>query len=403
MTEEWNEERAGEDKQERRLWRLLAFLCLLAAIDSLWLYYLQGNLESFAAACHLAPGFDCAPALRSRYGKIFEISLSTYGIVSYVLFGLMAVQGVWNPRRADRNALGLVILTGAASLFCLWLVYVSKVRLRAYCPYCLILHILTPILFLISLLLWRKSRAPATEILKAEWDSVRNDVKIMTGLVVAIALVVVGLPRFQEMARKRELERNPQYAAVLDGTFPRYPDWERFVEGRPFRGPADAPVTIVEFGDFTCDVCRQATTVFEELVEVYGVKYVFLPYPRSRECNPTAKWIRPGACLAGLAAEYAARRGRFWKFHDVVFEDPSLLREENAKRFLALAGAADTEALFADTEARRNLLRSIKFGLEVGIYQTPTIFINGMGIGGMPPVWFLEKAVENERRRAMTR
>jgi NhaA family Na+:H+ antiporter len=79
------------------------------------------------------------------------------------------------------------------------------------------------------------------------------------------------------------------------------------------RGPVDAPLTLVEYGDFECPFCGRATGVIEDLRARFGdrLRYVFRHTPLSD--------VHPHAMLAAEAAEAAAVQGRFWEMHDRLF------------------------------------------------------------------------------------
>ena len=94
------------------------------------------------------------------------------------------------------------------------------------------------------------------------------------------------------------------------------------------RGPAEAPVTLVEYGDFECPYCGRAEAIIRELLADFGdVRYVWRNLPLSD--------VHPGADLAAEAAEAAAAQGEFWKMHDLLLEHQGKLK------FRQLRGYAD--------------------------------------------------------------
>ena len=85
------------------------------------------------------------------------------------------------------------------------------------------------------------------------------------------------------------------------------------------RGPADAPVTVVEYGDFECPYCGQAEAVMRDLLAGHGdVRYVWRHLPLND--------VHPNAQLAAEAAEAAAEQGSFWDMHDLLLSHQSDLR-----------------------------------------------------------------------------
>src|SRR5207237_2860000 len=101
------------------------------------------------------------------------------------------------------------------------------------------------------------------------------------------------------------------------------------------RGPADAPVTLVEYGDFECPYCGQAETVIRELLADFGdLRYVWRHLPLTD--------VHPNAQLAAEATEAAAEQGSFWDLHDV------LLRHQGALKLPQLIAYADELGLHSD-------------------------------------------------------
>ena len=156
---------------------------------------------------------------------------------------------------------------------------------------------------------------------------------------------------------------------------------EKTVTG-PSRGPADAPVTIVEFSDLQCPHCKEAQPTLEKLLaENKGVKLVFQNFPL-----PNHDW-------AAKAAAYADCVGRgssdaFFKFIDGVFAAQTEITASNAdEKCTALADAAGAKgseiaACAAKPETASRVERSVALGKTFDVGATPTMFINGRKIGG---------------------
>jgi NhaA family Na+:H+ antiporter len=139
------------------------------------------------------------------------------------------------------------------------------------------------------------------------------------------------------------------------------------------RGPIDAPVAFVEYGDYQCPHCRQAHSVVWDLQERLGDRfcYVFRHFPIST--------AHPNAQQAGEAAEAAAAQGKFWEMHDYLYDHQDALGEEQLVQYAAELGL-DTERFQRDlTEhvyedrVREDFLN----GVRSGVNGTPTFYING--------------------------
>jgi Na+/H+ antiporter NhaA len=154
------------------------------------------------------------------------------------------------------------------------------------------------------------------------------------------------------------------------------------------RGPINAPVTVVEYGDFECPYCGQAEPVVRELLRDFGdVRYVWRHLPLND--------VHPRAQLAAEAAEAAADQGAFWEMHDLLLGNQSALRPPD------LMGYA--EQLGLDIEGFTNALRAHAGAARVaedvdsadlsGVSGTPTFFINGRRHYGAYDIATLSAAV----------
>jgi Na+/H+ antiporter NhaA len=161
------------------------------------------------------------------------------------------------------------------------------------------------------------------------------------------------------------------------------------------RGPLDAPVTVVEYGDFECPYCGQAEPVIRELLRDFGdVRYVWRHLPLND--------VHPHTQLAAEAAEAAADQGAFWEMHDL------LLQHQDALRPSDLVGYA--EQLGLDAERFSDALREHSGDARVaddvdsadlsGVSGTPTFFINGRRHYGAYDIATLSRAVRAAGARA---
>ncbi|SHN76451.1 Na+/H+ antiporter NhaA [Geodermatophilus obscurus] len=139
------------------------------------------------------------------------------------------------------------------------------------------------------------------------------------------------------------------------------------------RGPADAPLTLVEYGDFECPFCGRATGTVEELRERFGdrLRYVFRHVPLVD--------VHPHARLAAEAAEAAAAQGRFWEMHDRLFAGQDRLMPADLLEHAAAAGL-DVSRFARDLGSSR-FARRVEEDVESaevsGVTGTPTFFVNG--------------------------
>jgi protein-disulfide isomerase len=138
------------------------------------------------------------------------------------------------------------------------------------------------------------------------------------------------------------------------------------------QGPADAPVTLLEYGDYECPHCGHAYPIVKALQERFGkqLRFAFRNFPL-REIHPNAE-------VAAETAEFAAAHDKFWDMHDLIFENQNSLSEqmlgELAHR-LTLDSQALKDALKSGAFAKR-VQADFSSGVRSGVNGTPTFFIN---------------------------
>jgi Na+/H+ antiporter NhaA len=161
------------------------------------------------------------------------------------------------------------------------------------------------------------------------------------------------------------------------------------------RGPEDAPVTVVEYGDFECPYCGQAEPVVRELLADFGdVRYVWRHLPLTD--------VHPNAQLAAEAAEAAAAQGKFWEMHDLLLARSPDLRFRDLLRYAAELGL-DTERFGRDLRthsAAARVAEDVDSADLSNVSGTPTFFINGKRHYGAYDIETLSAAVKAARVRA---
>jgi protein-disulfide isomerase len=160
------------------------------------------------------------------------------------------------------------------------------------------------------------------------------------------------------------------------------------------QGPADAPCTLVEYGDFQCPHCRAAEQAIRRLQRHFGdrLRFVFRNFPLTR--------IHPYAQSAAETAEFAASHDRFWEMHHLIFKNQDRL---DVDLFIELAAELNldtaelTHALDKGIFAGR-VRSDFTGGVRSGVNGTPTFFVNGERHNGSFEFDRLVEAVEEALR-----
>jgi len=163
------------------------------------------------------------------------------------------------------------------------------------------------------------------------------------------------------------------------------------VDDDPSWGPADAPVTVVEFSDFQCPYCaRFVTDTYPQIKQQYEgkIRFVFRDFPLST--------IHENAEKAAEAAGCANEQGKFWEYHDILFNNQQALDVASLKNYasqLGLDTAAFNQCLDSGTRAQE-IQKDYQDGISYGVQGTPAFFVNGLLVSGAQPLSVFQSAID---------
>jgi len=154
-------------------------------------------------------------------------------------------------------------------------------------------------------------------------------------------------------------------------------------------GAEDAPLTVVEYGDFQCPHCRNAYPIVKKVQQQLGarLRFVFRNFPLTQ--------IHPEAEHAAEAAEAAGAQGAFWQMHDRLFERQFALEDDNLVEYARELGL-DADRLRGALDAgtyRTKVRDDFMSGVKSGVNGTPTFFINGVRYDGSYDLGSLLEAI----------
>ena len=139
------------------------------------------------------------------------------------------------------------------------------------------------------------------------------------------------------------------------------------------QGPADAQVTLVEYGDYQCPYCGAAYPILKQVQARMGerLRFVFRNFPISTS--------HPRAEQAAEAAEAAAAQGRFWEMHDLLYEHQARLRDEDLYAYAEQLGldVGTFERELAEHVHAGRVHEDFMSGVRSGVNGTPTFYVNG--------------------------
>ena len=172
----------------------------------------------------------------------------------------------------------------------------------------------------------------------------------------------------------------------------RPPKAEMTVDPTRLRGDPKAPVTIVEFSDFSCSYCRKAESTLNDLLAKYPgkVKLGYRDFP--------LRQLHPQAQLAAEASRCAAEQGKYWEYHDLLFANPDKQSRDGLiedARTLKLDDKQFDDCLNSG-RYKPQIDQDISLGTRGGVVATPGFFVNGTFLNGAQPAAAFESVITQE-------
>jgi len=167
-------------------------------------------------------------------------------------------------------------------------------------------------------------------------------------------------------------------------------------DGRPYRGAANAKLTIYEYSDFECPYCQKAVQTVEDALRAYpdtvNLEYRYLPLVA----------IHPRAYASALAGACAEKQGRFWQMHDLMFANQEKLEDADLEKYAGQAGLdiAAYRQCIASPEAAKVVNDDMAAGEKLGISGTPAFFIGQSSVIGSQPLSKFKEVIDSELARA---
>lgn len=234
-----------------------------------------------------------------------------------------------------------------------------------------------------------------------------SDGLVRVAILIGVALLVVLTAMNVYQTRRQRAELNDRMAQLLTAVNtrpaaptqrPPGPDPDKVytlkLDGAPFEGPSQAPITIAEFSDFQCPFCGRVGPTLDQIRKAYGdnVKLVWKHYPLD---------MHPNAKPAALAAEAANSQGKFWEYHDKLFANQNKLGLNDLKQYAKDIGldTVQFEKDLGDPGKKKRMDDDMAEARSLGITGTPAFFVNGRFLNGAKPFSEFAKVINAELQR----
>lgn len=415
-------------------WRLAATLVLAlvnAALSAALLMQHHGHPRASAAVgqvCGTGAESGCETVARSPYSEVRGVPVAAIGLAFALSLSLLAALGLLGGPETRATAAGMALVTLFLALAAaVVLLGVQIFLIKAFCKLCVLTYAVNALALMLLLPARRRGatlgtgmRYPEGRVAMAGWG---------LGSLAAVAAVLAfdmalaaragahgpasplgrsaasyaspapagsEAQRYQEEARVAQ-EQTRRLQEILDDPkkleeyfaekasreYEQGPVQNFNLKGAPFKGPGSAPIRVVEFSDFLCPYCRSIAGAFSSYLPQSANRVVlyFKNYPLEQSCNPNVtRTVHPGACNLALGAVCAQDQGKFWAYHDRVFEAPPSNPGISDVVALATTAGLDGGALAGcmnGSSARDRLAAEIQEAKQARVDATPTVFING--------------------------
>lgn len=373
---------------------LLIFLSLVGLGISLYLtiHHFKILTQGFTGPsfCSMGGKFDCDIVNMSSFAKFGPFPVAGLGMIYFLYLLLTSIYARIVPESA-KASLALPFLVSILSfLFSIYLAAVSSFILGTWCILCVSLYLINIINLIllykildISFLQTGSFFMNYFKKIFGKSSSLDFEPKFWSHAL--FALVVVGISSFILYSHEYKYAADFEdfdHKAYLDFFYAQkqLPNVE--LKGRPLWGKEGAPVTIVEFSDFECPFCKKAALNLKPRLKEFekNVAFYFFNYPLDKSCNPyMQRDLHEYACDAAKASLCAQAQGKFWPYHDLLFENQPKFSQDQLKGYAQRSNLdlKKFEECLNSEETKNKVLADIEAGKTVGLQGTPMVILNG--------------------------
>ena len=357
---------------------ILALIGFGVSIELTRIYYESFRNVDFSPFCAISRQVNCVSVALSKYSSILGIPVSGYGLATYFLILLVIPFRLRSRIRMFSHLENyLALLAIFSMLMTVYLASVSTLILKTLCLWCTALYAVNLAFFV---LVWF-ALDPLSEVVdqfKQDFDLLRTDPRVLGvflgAMVLAMVLFVVQLNRYFDKNSTRVKPPDHQTSVEID------------LSKDPVLGPAQAPVTIIEFSDFQCPFCREIHFVLKRMRAKFGprIRIIYKNFPLDNDCNSAVKVsLHPNSCNLAYAAECAYQDGCFENFYDKLIQTEVY----NLNDLLQIAidcgmDPNEFQACMASDSPKKAVARDIDDAVKIGIKGTPMLVVNGHVIQG---------------------
>jgi len=406
------------DQKEPGIKRSGWFVVILGAVGlgiCLYLYsfhieLLMGEIKS-GPLCGADNGLGCHSVATGPYSSMMGLPLALWGAVFFSTLALLGVGGVIFWRDCGRVFLRWAFWLAVLGLaFDLYLAYTMIFRIRAVCWLCTATYAINFVAILFLLKGVRREPKPRISlraIFPGTQDAQGIDLyyrNVIKGLLIGgVLLAAVAGVAGSQFLSKSLTENDRERLAKTIKNFSQQKPILIETKNRPVMGSDDAAVTVVEFSDFLCPFCAKASRYIKLAESSFHdtARFVFRHYPLDKSCNRAMRSnVHPGACMLAEGAVCAFEQDKFWEYHDIAFETKGSISRAVVMDTASKIGLnlGEFKSCLDSGRGLKVVKEDIKAAHNAGVKSTPTLFINGRRLRGVPKPWVLNEILQYSQK-----
>ncbi len=387
-------------------------LGLGASLAATWVHYQLAATPGYVSFCDVNATFNCADAYQSAYARVLGVPVAVLGVTYFLGLSLLMTLG----RRLEALSGYLVVASTVGLAVVLYYAWATFFVLGTLCVLCLAIYAAVIGLFFVAgaAMPFPLSGLPAR--LTRDLGRLSSSPAAIVAVLLVASTAVAGATMFPAetppAATATSTSAGPAAVSRQQAGPPLTEEQKAQVRSSFDAAPraivpadaAGASVVIVKFNDYQCPPCRQTWELYQPLKAKWDaaapgkVRFISRDFPLEGECNPSApNGAHAAACEAAVAVRLAREQGKAdemeaWLFARQSTLTPALVREGVE----AVAGVADFDARYSTVLG--SVRNDASLGASLGVNSTPTFFINGVKVGGVPPQ-VLDYVIEYELSR----
>lgn len=356
---------------------VLLALCGAGVAMELSLLHAKQILQpGFVSFCSWSDTFNCDVVAQSRWSELFGIPIASLGLLYYIFIALLSALA---SRKTDdlRFVAPLIFtLAGVSLLYSIFLAYISSAVIRTICILCSGLHLINAAMFVVS---WVYLRSPLSKVRTAVRMGKESLLKRPASSLALLSILVPflasawGFGLWTQSLKVKSSELVGEKSVIALG-----PKEIKLLYGES--APSGSTLIVFEFSDFQCSYCAELSRSLHKAIKPLRdrIKVVFKNYPLDTSCNSfLPSQIHSSACASAAAAQCAARQGKFWPFHDLLFRNQYAQDPDSLMLYAIQVGLDIDEfkSCLRDPAVLEQIKADIVLGKRLGLPGVPALVI----------------------------